>query len=614
MTPLRTVFGCDLRTLALVRICLGSVIIVDLINRALNLTGHYTDAGVLPRHALLETLNLGNASLHLVSGSPWIQAILFLLSGFFAFCLIVGYRANLAALLSWILLISLDSRNTFVSQGGDLLIRMLLFWLIFLPISARFAVDAALNTNKTEDNRYFSMATAGLLLQAASVYFFTALLKSSPVWLPEGTAVHYALYNDTIVTPFGAWFRQFDGLLQFLTYFVWVLELVTPLLLFSPVFHNKLRLIGLFFLINMHIGFYICLNVGLFPFISITSLLAFTTSAVWDWIEQRLATPERTGIKIYYDEPCTFCHKISHILRTFLLPKQVPVTPAQEQAEIYALMQEHDSWVVVDHQGNKHLRWDAIALVFRRSPIFAPLGWLFGLPIISRLGDRIYGWVAAHRGASWLSAPLVYRPLNYDLSIIANIALGVLLAIVLWLNMATLQNFPYATPDLIKQVSATLRLQQRWSMFAPAPTKGTGWYVAEGTLEDGSPVDIFLDREGKPTWKMQDYVTVNNENYRWRKFLARLVVPKGIELRPFYTDYLCREWNQSHNSKLASVRLHFFMQWTVLDGSTPSEPDHHLLWNGSCSDDPRDQVRALREGEIKTSGVLLPQFGASQTG
>ena len=52
----------------------------------------------------------------------------------------------------------------------------------------------------------------GLLVQAMCVYFFTALLKSDPVWLEQGTAVYYALANDSLVLPFGEWLRQFAPL------------------------------------------------------------------------------------------------------------------------------------------------------------------------------------------------------------------------------------------------------------------------------------------------------------------------------------------------------------------------------------------------------------------
>src|SRR5690349_23638509 len=47
------IFGIDLRTLALFRVCLALIILLDLALRARDLTAHYSDYGVLPRAALL---------------------------------------------------------------------------------------------------------------------------------------------------------------------------------------------------------------------------------------------------------------------------------------------------------------------------------------------------------------------------------------------------------------------------------------------------------------------------------------------------------------------------------------------------------------------------------
>ena len=49
---LRELFGIDLRTLALARIGLSFLVLLDLSLRARDLSAHYTDQGVLPRSAL----------------------------------------------------------------------------------------------------------------------------------------------------------------------------------------------------------------------------------------------------------------------------------------------------------------------------------------------------------------------------------------------------------------------------------------------------------------------------------------------------------------------------------------------------------------------------------
>lgn len=78
----RTVFGIDLRTLALFRILLGSYILLDLLLRARDLTAHYTEFGVMPREVQLGCLADWSWSIHLLNGSALFQASLFALAGF----------------------------------------------------------------------------------------------------------------------------------------------------------------------------------------------------------------------------------------------------------------------------------------------------------------------------------------------------------------------------------------------------------------------------------------------------------------------------------------------------------------------------------------------------
>jgi hypothetical protein len=45
--------------------------------------------------------------------------------------------------LSFLMLVSVHGRNPTLMQGGDHLMRAMLFWSIFLPLGARWSFDAA---------------------------------------------------------------------------------------------------------------------------------------------------------------------------------------------------------------------------------------------------------------------------------------------------------------------------------------------------------------------------------------------------------------------------------------------------------------------------------------
>ena len=98
---LEELFGFDLRSLAAFRIGLALIILADLIIRSRDIKAHYTDFGVLPRTALIDgILNPWYWSVHLISGQPLVQTLLFLFAGLVAFALLVGYRTRLAVIAS----------------------------------------------------------------------------------------------------------------------------------------------------------------------------------------------------------------------------------------------------------------------------------------------------------------------------------------------------------------------------------------------------------------------------------------------------------------------------------------------------------------------------------
>ena len=134
------VFGVDVRSLAVFRMGLSLVVLGDLADRARHLTLLYTDFGVLPRAAALAFFSADtHLSLHMMSGLFWAQAALFILAACAALALLVGYRSRLATALSWALLVSLQMRNWPILHGGDALLRMLLFWSMFLPMGATYS-------------------------------------------------------------------------------------------------------------------------------------------------------------------------------------------------------------------------------------------------------------------------------------------------------------------------------------------------------------------------------------------------------------------------------------------------------------------------------------------
>ena len=125
---LAAIISIDLRSLAVLRIGLGVLILADLMIRGGDLGVWMADEGVFPRETIIDWVGSDRWSLYFVSGS-WVWALLLHgLAGAAAVALILGFRTRWATLLSFILLASLHNRAPMVLQGGDNLLLLLIFW------------------------------------------------------------------------------------------------------------------------------------------------------------------------------------------------------------------------------------------------------------------------------------------------------------------------------------------------------------------------------------------------------------------------------------------------------------------------------------------------------
>jgi hypothetical protein len=269
----------DLRSLGLLRIGLALLLLADLAGRATDLTAHYTDEGVMPIAAITEPAS----SFHLLNGSIWFEGALFLVAGLFAVLLLLGYYTRLATFASWALVASLQARNPVVLDSGDTLLRMMLFWGLFLPLGARYSIDGRQSPlARGQGNTFASVASAGLLLQICFVYWFGAALKTDPMWWHQGTAVGYVLSLESWATPLGRSLLAYPGLVKALTIGTLALEVLGPALAFSPVFTGPLRTAVVLAFILFHTALGLCIKLGLFPFVCIVAWLAFLPPWFWD--------------------------------------------------------------------------------------------------------------------------------------------------------------------------------------------------------------------------------------------------------------------------------------------------------------------------------------------
>lgn len=320
---LKYLLGADLRSLAALRVGAAFILLLDLIQRASDLEVFLTDYGTVPRALVIENLTSRFlVSFHLASGTWQIQALLLLVAAFFAVLLLIGYRTRLATVVSWMFLVSLIHRNPYVAQGGDMVLRLVLFWAIFLPWGARFSVDNMESRGETtsQSNHIFSAGTVAYSAQILVMYWFSVIAKSGREWWSEGSAVYYALTIDYLVTPIGDLVSRLPFFfLQLATWSVLGFEVIGPLLLFSPWRHAQVRTLGAFGFIALHCVFLSTMFIGMFPLVGIVSALFFLPGWFWDKLLTNVAK-SRLPLKTYYDAGYRACSKVLRSGKELLPP------------------------------------------------------------------------------------------------------------------------------------------------------------------------------------------------------------------------------------------------------------------------------------------------------
>ena len=614
-TKLEELFGLDLRSLALFRVGLALIIIVELIIRAGDLTAHYSDAGVMPRTLLEEISNPFYWSINSISGEAFVQGLIFLFAGIVAIALLVGYQTRLATIAMWAFIISIHNRNPVLIFAADHVLRALLFWAMFLPLGANYSIDSALNSSTEKlPKRIASAATVALMIQMVLIYAGSAAYKTkSEIWWPDGDAVYYALSFDGYATAFGQFLLSFpEPILKLLTWAALWFEWLGPFMIFIPFGITFFRSVSVVSFILLHISFGLCFTLGIFPFLSIVSWLVFIPTAVWDNWQEKIQTNERQGLKIYYDADCGFCKKVVYLLRTFLILPGTPLTTCQTDESIYADMQEKNSWVVVDWQENRRFKWEALVYVFSLSPIFKPLAFVMGLPSIMPLGTKFYEAIANNRKfAGNFTKPLKFSPFDIRPYRGLNVVVFLLLIYTLIWNVKGFVRQTYQRREVQKQdlitkahkifqrrtfqkldvVGKLTKLDQSWSIFAPAPPRDDGWHVIPGKLKNGKEVDVLYEKGESVSWDKPTMQQFNKlyKNMQWRSYFLTLNRAIGKKLYPYYAEYVCREWNKKNEGaeKLESLDIFFIDERTVPPGETQTVEKKNVMQK-SCSDEQKD--------------------------
>jgi hypothetical protein len=330
-SPFRRAFGfgtLDSRPLSLFRIAFALLLLKDAIYH-LPLAGvFYSDTGVLPRAVLLDGLAAPNRfGLMEALAYDWMAALFFLLWAGVVLCLLAGYRARLMSILNFLIVLSVHERNVYVLTGADTVLRVLSFWMMFLPLAQYYSIDAWRTARGESEARRpaYTFPWQMIQLQVALIYLVTGVLKLMGDSWRSGEALYTVLQIQSILLPTGQWLGAHapGWLLRLGTYGALMIELAFPFLVFAPA--PSLRKLALAAGAALHIGIALTMVMPMtdFSLVMLTSYLLFFEPA---WVE-RLETRGRKRMQAAPQALQSGLRRVGAALLTYIRP--CAATPQQ---------------------------------------------------------------------------------------------------------------------------------------------------------------------------------------------------------------------------------------------------------------------------------------------
>jgi hypothetical protein len=281
---LRKVFTLDTRSLAVYRIGLGLLLVIDAVDRVPDVSIMMGPDGIFPLAALRQyygTITLWSlAALH--DSVAWSATVL-ALEGLAGIALALGCFTRLATIVGWVALMSVIRRTSLAANAGDVWLACQMFWAMFLPLGARWSVDALRRDGHPISppipGAACSVATAAIVVQLVVVYLGAGLAKCNADWFTGDALIHAISVHDH-GTPLGMTVGNDPWVTRPLQWAVVAGEVGLPLVLLAmPAPTIRIGIVALFSI--FHVAIWLGMTVGLFPLVGLVAWLVVLPAEFW---------------------------------------------------------------------------------------------------------------------------------------------------------------------------------------------------------------------------------------------------------------------------------------------------------------------------------------------
>jgi hypothetical protein len=626
----------DVRWLGVFRIALGALLCVEVLRRWYYAPAFYTNDGLLPNHySLFAPMGRNVFSIYHAFSSYGEVSVAFFLTLLVFLAFTLGYRTKLFHALSALCITSLNARNLFVENGGTVVVNILTIYTLFLPLGARFSLDAVreslrrrvdrsvLDLNRPDPlrapQRATSLVVLLLLVQWSSIYFFNTVQKDGEGWR-NGSALYWFFQQDRIVTVFGIWARNHlpMSVIRFMTYGALCIEGSLSLLILFPFGQKWTRRVVLGLVWMLHGFIALSARIGPFSYAMMLFPLLLLGAEDFDWVTRPFRSAAR-GRRVLVRAESPFVFAVARVLDRFdpfdrltfvdrrqasLLPADAPRDPFLVVAGDERVFRHADAW----RELTRALPFGVVLRALLRIPGLAGAFAAFGRGLDAR--HRSWGRaVGARRGGEDPAGAHegVLRPVPSLRARVGELLgsarevtvalLGVaVVSAILTQNSFVSRHVHVTRAEWMIEVVEYPRILQGWSMFAPEPPYEDGRVVVDGRTADGRHFDPFSN--GAPNFDPYAPEGWDHSQF-WCDYHNRIRFADNAHHRQHLREYLLRQHELSGHPE---NRLVAFDVWWVSDRSPPP---------GVAKGEPLPPEKLLSYGQVEDSGAA-PWLGPLQ--
>ena len=386
----------DPRVFAALRLVFGALALLSLAGQYPDAAFYYSDEGWLPVKLAADLMRKGEWSLLLAFRSPAAVKLFLLLGMAAALAMTAGFRSRTSTWLTFLAIVSLNSRNWMTTHGGDAVLRLMLFHIALSRSGAAWSVDALIARHRrgvrlmAEQKTPLAAAFAAtrpsavpawplllIQIQVCLLYFTSGWAKLHGAdWANNGNAMAVVLLNPL--------FARFDysfisdnerwlAPLRWLTRSVLAWELLFPLL----VLNRWTRRLALGFGVLVHAGTIVLLDLRWFGYLMIGTYLAFLPATAFRRAEVMAKRAlrrwrAREKLRVSYDPECSACR--SWVGLAGMLDVRRALVPTVQDGD--------DRDILVIRTGDRLASGRAaLGVLIRACPLLSPLAVLRWRPL-----------------------------------------------------------------------------------------------------------------------------------------------------------------------------------------------------------------------------------------